>query len=83
MVRMVRLALAPGEARVLMRCCGPAARWCAGPGAQTSCGAGWCLWMSTAPPGLAQQRTKSSPVRRSWTMNSPPGLLAGSPQQGR
>ncbi|GFH11898.1 hypothetical protein HaLaN_07476 [Haematococcus lacustris] len=26
-----------------------------GPGAQASGGAGWCLWMSTAPPGSAQQ----------------------------
>ncbi|GFH27038.1 hypothetical protein HaLaN_25296, partial [Haematococcus lacustris] len=26
-----------------------------GPGAQTSGGAGWCLWMSTAPAGQAQQ----------------------------
>ncbi|KAJ9530526.1 hypothetical protein QJQ45_012540 [Haematococcus lacustris] len=24
-----------------------------GPGAQTSCGAGWCLWMSTAPAGVS------------------------------
>ncbi|GFH20899.1 hypothetical protein HaLaN_18104 [Haematococcus lacustris] len=26
-----------------------------GPGAQASGGARWCLWMSTAPPGSAQQ----------------------------
>ncbi|KAJ9528141.1 hypothetical protein QJQ45_005778 [Haematococcus lacustris] len=42
-------------AGVLVRCCVPAARWCAGPGAQTSGGAGWCLWMSTAPAGSAPQ----------------------------
>ncbi|GFH26030.1 hypothetical protein HaLaN_24103 [Haematococcus lacustris] len=34
------LALTLGEGGVLMRCCGPAARWCAGPGAQASGGAG-------------------------------------------
>ncbi|GFH15242.1 hypothetical protein HaLaN_11436 [Haematococcus lacustris] len=27
----------------------------AGPGAQANGEAGWCLWMSTAPPGSAQQ----------------------------
>ncbi|KAJ9530543.1 hypothetical protein QJQ45_012522 [Haematococcus lacustris] len=42
-----------GVGEVLMRCCVPAARWCAGPGAQVSGEAGWCLWMSTAPAGVS------------------------------
>ncbi|GFH08410.1 hypothetical protein HaLaN_03363 [Haematococcus lacustris] len=39
--------------------------------------------MSTAPPGSAQLCMANSHVRKSWTMSSPPSLLAGGPQQGR
>ncbi|KAJ9509394.1 hypothetical protein QJQ45_001843 [Haematococcus lacustris] len=54
---------------VLMRCCGPAARWCAGPGAQASGGAGWSLWMSTAPPGGPPQAPQ--PPRSSQAATQP------------
>ncbi|GFH21789.1 hypothetical protein HaLaN_19156 [Haematococcus lacustris] len=41
-----------------------------------------CLWMSTAPPGLAQQEVACSPVRRSWTMSSPPGVQTAPSRAG-
>ncbi|GFH23169.1 hypothetical protein HaLaN_20741 [Haematococcus lacustris] len=40
-----------GADAVLRACCKVVCR----PRAQTSGGAGWCLWMSTAPTGSAQQ----------------------------
>ncbi|GFH14901.1 uncharacterized protein HaLaN_11037 [Haematococcus lacustris] len=40
-----------GADAVLRACCKVVCR----PRAQSSCGAWWCLWMSTAPPGSAQQ----------------------------